>query len=360
MSGKEFENVAAANTPYFTPAQIPASVGGIISRGPGLAFFEATGVTPEGRISPEDLGIWSDEHIPAFADIITFAHSQNQKIGIQLCHAGRKASTVAPWMSFHATSTEELDGWPNDVVAPSAIIHSLGFPTPNELTKEGIQGIKKAFLDAARRAVKAGIDVIEIHGAHGYLLHQFVSPVSNNRTDEYGGSFENRIRLPIEIVDAVRAVIPEIMPLFYRISATDRLEDVFPGEPSWTISDSIELAKILAQHGVDVLDVSSAGNHPKQHLPPRGTEAFHADLSGPIKAAVGDKLIVATVGGINSGKVAQRVLDDEEADVVFVGRHFLKNPGTVWEFAEELGVHIRIAHQIEWAFFGRGVGHPKK
>ncbi len=119
-------------------------------------------------------------------------------------------------MSFHATSTEELDGWPNDVVAPSAIIHSLGFPTPNELTKEGIQGIKKAFLDAARRAVKAGIDVIEIHGAHGYLLHQFVSPVSNNRTDEYGGSFENRIRLPIEIVDAVRAVIPEIMPLFYR------------------------------------------------------------------------------------------------------------------------------------------------
>lgn len=181
-----------------------------------MAFVEATAVTPEGRISPEDVGLWSDEHTRAFFDIITFAHSQNQKIGIQLCHAGRKASTVAPWLSFHATATEELDGWPDEVVAPSAIQHSPGFPHPKELTLEGIERIKNAFVDAAKRAVEAGFDVIEIHGAHGYLLHQFVSPISNKRTDKYGGSFENRTRLSLEIVDAVRAVIPETMPLFYR------------------------------------------------------------------------------------------------------------------------------------------------
>ena len=191
-------------------------VGGIVSRGPGLTFFEATAVSPEGRITPEDLGIWSDEHIPAFKEIATFAHSQNQKIGIQLAHAGRKASTVAPWLSFSATAGEDQDGWPNDVVAPSAIPHSEGFPSPKELTKEGIQRIKQAFVDAAKRAIKAGIDVIEIHAAHGYLLHEFASPVSNHRTDEYGGSFENRTRLHLEIVEAVRAAIPEDTPLFVR------------------------------------------------------------------------------------------------------------------------------------------------
>lgn len=173
-------------------------------------------MTPEGRITPEDLGIWSDEHIPAFQEIITFAHSQDQKIGIQLAHAGRKASSVAPWLSFRATAGEDQDGWPNDDVAPSAIQHSEGFPSPKELTKEGIQRIKQAFVDAAKRALKAGIDVIEIHAAHGYLLHEFASPVSNHRTDEYGGSFENRTRLHLEIIDAVRTVIPEDMPLFVR------------------------------------------------------------------------------------------------------------------------------------------------
>ncbi|PSR80698.1 hypothetical protein PHLCEN_2v6614 [Hermanssonia centrifuga] len=410
-AGKQFVNAAAAGVPYFTPAQIPASgtaldpqpdgkpipklfqplrirglefhnriwlsplcqysakggkptawhmahLGGIILRGPGLSFLEATAVTPEGRITPEDLGIWSDDHISHFADIATFAHSQNQKVGIQLAHAGRKASTVAPWLSFSATATKELDGWPDDVWAPSAIPHSDGFPQPHELTKERIERIKQGFVDAAKRALKAGIDVIEIHGAHGYLLHEFVSPISNHRTDEYGGSFENRTRLSIEIVDAVRAVIPKDTPLFYRISASDRLEDVFPNEPSWTVDDSVKFAEILADHGVDLLDVSSAGNHPKQHLPPKDKAAFHADLSQHIKAAVGDKIIVGTVGGISDGKTAQKVLDDNQADVIFVGRHFQKNPGTVWEFAEDLSVGIVVAHQIEWAFFGRGVGRP--
>lgn len=177
--------------------------------------MEATAVMPKGRISPEDLGVWNDTQKDAFAQIVTFAHSQNQKIGMQLAHAGRKASTVAPWASGRTADVDQ-DGWPDDVVAPSAIQHSAGFPHPKELTKAGIQRITQAFADGARRAVEAGFDVIEIHGAHGYLLHQFLSPISNHRTDEYGGSWENRTRLILEIVDAVRAVIPETMPLFYR------------------------------------------------------------------------------------------------------------------------------------------------
>jgi 2,4-dienoyl-CoA reductase-like NADH-dependent reductase (Old Yellow Enzyme family) len=191
-------------------------VGGIASRGPGVTFLEATAVLPEGRLSPEDLGLWSNEQIPAYKEIATFVHSQNQKIAIQLNHAGRKASTVAPWLSFGATAFEEAGGWPENVFGPSAIPHSDTFPHPKELSREGIQRIKQAFVDATIRSVKAGIDVIEIHAAHGYLLHQFMSPVSNMRTDEYGGSFENRTRLLLEVVDAIRAVIPEDMPLFVR------------------------------------------------------------------------------------------------------------------------------------------------
>ena len=191
-------------------------VGGIISRGPGLSFIEATAVTAQGRISGEDLGIWSDDHIPAFATLTEFAHSQGQKIAIQLAHAGRKASTVAPWLAVWKTQTKELGGWPDDIVGPSAVTHNPELPTPKELTKEGIKDIVNAYGDAARRSVQAGFDVIEIHGAHGFLLHSFMSPNSNFRTDEYGGSFENRTRIILEVVDAIRAVIPADMPLFYR------------------------------------------------------------------------------------------------------------------------------------------------
>lgn len=191
-------------------------VGGIISRGPGFSMVESTSVTPEGRITPEDSGLWCDEQIAPLAKIVTFAHSQNQKIGIQLGHAGRKASTVAPWLSPGATATEAAGGWPEDVWAPSAIPYNDDFPKPKELSKQGIKRVVTAFMDAAKRALRAGFDVIEIHNAHGYLLHEFVSPASNKRTDEYGGSFENRVRLSLEVVDAVRAVIPPDMPLFLR------------------------------------------------------------------------------------------------------------------------------------------------
>ena len=191
-------------------------VGGIISRGPGLSFVEAAAVTPEGRITPEDVGIWSDVHVEPWKRIVDFAHSQNQKIAIQLAHAGRKASTLAPWLHAGAAVSKEAGGWPDDIVGPSDEPWDEKHYTPKPLTKEGIQRIVKAFVDGAKRSLKAGFDVIEIHNAHGYLLGQFLSPAINKRTDEYGGSWENRIRLTLEIVDAVRAVIPPQMPLFLR------------------------------------------------------------------------------------------------------------------------------------------------
>ena len=191
-------------------------VGGIISRGPGLAIMEATAVTPEGRITPEDLGLWSDAHVEALSKITEFAHSQGQKIGVQLGHAGRKASTVAPWVNAPPLATEELGGWPNNVWAPSPIAFQEAYAQPKELSIRDIKRTVRAFADAARRAVEAGFDVIEIHGAHGFLISSFLSSTSNKRTDEYGGSFENRIRFALEVVDAIREVIPQDMPLFFR------------------------------------------------------------------------------------------------------------------------------------------------
>jgi len=209
----------------------------------------------------------------------------------------------------------------------------------------------QAFVDGAKRSLRAGFDVIEIHAAHGYLLSEFLSPSVNKRTDEYGGSFENRIRLLVEIVDAVRAVIPPEMPLFVRVSGTDWLEEVLPNE-SWTGADTVKLAPILAEHGVDLLDVSSGGIHPAQKFKPG--PLMQVPLSDAVKKAHGDKILVGAVGQITNGHLAQKVLDQDSADVIFVGRQFQKNPGTVWAFAEDLGVTITVAHQIEWGFAGRG------
>ncbi|KAI0714069.1 FMN-linked oxidoreductase [Cerioporus squamosus] len=329
-----------------------AHLGGIFTRGPGLTMVEATAVTPEGRITPEDSGLWTDEQIEPLRRIVQFAHSQNQKIGIQLAHAGRKASTVAPWLDMGATATEAVGGWPHDVLAPSAVPYSDTFPNPKELDKQGIKRIVAAFVAAAKRALQAGVDVIEIHNAHGYLLDSFISPASNKRTDEYGGSFENRTRLTLEVVDAVRAVIPPHMPLFLRISATDWLEESLPNEPSWRSEDTVRLAGLLAKHGVDLLDVSTGGVHPAQKI--KGGPAYQAPFAEAVKKAHGDKILVSTVGAITDGHTAESVLDKGQADVVFVGRQFQKNPATVWAFAEDLGVKITVAHQIEWGFAGRG------
>ncbi|KAI5898416.1 NADH:flavin oxidoreductase 1 [Schizophyllum commune H4-8] len=408
MSTKTYENKAAPGVPFFTPAQEPpagtalnpqpdgkpipklftpikirdlelqnrvwlsplcqyssinghaqpdgwhlAHLGGIISRGPGLSIIEAAAISPEGRITPHDVGIWEDSQIEPLKRLTAFAHGQNQKIAIQIAHAGRKASAVAPWLHANAIATKEQGGWPDAVIAPSPIPFEPGVnPVPNELTLDGIKTIVAQSAAAARRAVKAGFDVIEIHNAHGYLLMSFLSPISNKRTDAYGGSFENRVRLTLEVVDAVRAAIPEGMPLFLRISASDRVEakkDEYP--ESWTNEDTIRLAGLLAERGVDLLDVSSGGVALKQDLSEQGAQQRFAK---EVKAALGDKILVGTVGGIVNGKQAEDILHDTGADVALVGKHFQKNPGAVWQFAEDLGTQIYVAHQIEWGFFGRG------
>lgn len=337
-----------------------AHLGGIFTRGPGLSMFEATAVLPEGRITPEDAGLWKDSQIEPMAKIVEFAKSQGQLTAIQLAHAGRKASTVAPWLSFGAVATEDVNGWPNNVKAPSAIPYNEDHCSPKEMTIEDIEEVKAAFVAAAKRAMKAGFDVIEIHNAHGYLLHNFVSPVSNKRTDKYGGSFENRTRLTLEIVDAVRATIPKDMPLFLRISASDWLDQGnFDGE-SWTIKDTVKLAGLIAERGVDLIDVSSAGNHPAQKI--KTGPAYQAPFAQEIKKAVGDKLLVGSVGGITEGKQAQGLLEGESGeplDLVIVGRYFQKTPSLVWQWAEELGVQINVANQIRWGFGGRP-GAPSK
>ncbi|KAH9939934.1 hypothetical protein B0H21DRAFT_697966 [Amylocystis lapponica] len=338
-----------------------AHLGGIFTRGPGLTMVEATAVLPEGRITPQDLGLWNDALIAPFQEIVQFAHAQNQKIGIQLAHAGRKASAVAPWLSFAATATELDGGWPDRVFAPSALQWGPGYAEPKALTTEGIRSVIVAYVEAARRALKAGFDVIEVHCAHGYLLGEFLSPAVNKRTDEYGGSFENRTRLLLEIVDAVRSVIPPDMPLFVRISGTDWLENALPNGSSWRSEDTARLAPILAEHGVDLLDVSSGGTHKDASMSLIDTKtAYQVPLAEAAKKAVGDKLLVSAVGSIKTGHLAEEVLQKGQADAIFVGRGFQKNPGLVWAFAEELGVTITVAHQIEWPFAGRGSSVGRK
>lgn len=332
--------------------------------------MEATSVTAEGRITPEDSGLWLDSQIENLSKITEFAHSQGQKIAIQLGHAGRKASTVAPWLAMGAVATEDVNGWPDNVLAPSAIAYNEDHATPKAFTLEQIEDLKTAWIAAVRRALKAGFDVIEIHNAHGYLLHEFLSPVANQRTDKYGGSFENRTRLTLELVELTRKEIPKDMPLFLRLSATDWLEpDLnpdFKGE-SWTLEDSKKLAPLLAKAGVDLLDVSSAGNHPAQKI--KAGPGYQAPFAKAIKKALGpdSSMLVGTVGTITSGKQAEAILTgkgdgaqgEEELDLAIVGRMFQKNPGLVWAWAEELGVQINVANQIRWGFGGRP-GAPKK
>ncbi|KAK0609101.1 NADPH dehydrogenase afvA [Lasiodiplodia hormozganensis] len=330
-----------------------AHLGGIISRGPGISLAEATGVLAEGRITPHCPGLWKDSQIAPWKRVVDFAHTQNQKLGIQLAHAGRKASTVAPFLSFSAKAPLEDGGWPEDVKGASAVPYDENVCVPKEMTQEDIDEVREGFAAAARRAVEAGFDFVEIHNAHGYLLHSFLSPVANRRTDRYGGSFENRTRLTLEVVDAVRAAIPETMPLFLRISATDWLEEVegFGPEKSWTLADTVRLAEILAEHGVDVLDVSSGGQHPKQKI--KGGPGHQAPFAKAVKEKVGDKMLVATVGTITDGKLANQLLE-EGLDIAAAGRLFQKNPGLVWAWADDLDVQIENAQQIRWGFMGRG------
>ncbi|GAM89356.1 hypothetical protein ANO11243_073930 [Dothideomycetidae sp. 11243] len=326
-----------------------AHLGGIISRGPGLACVEATAVTANGRITPQDMGLWKDSQIAPLARVVEFAHSQNQKIMIQLGHAGRKASTVAPWLSSASLASDKLGGWAGDVVGPSAIAWDSRHADPKEMSTSDIQAFKQSFLASVRRALKAGFDAIEIHAAHGYLLSSFLAEPSNTRTDNYGGSFDNRVRLLLETARETRAVIPDSMPLFVRVNGSDNHKG------GWTDEDTARLAPLLVDAGVDALDVSSGGNHPDQAVDDDGP-AYQAPFAYPAKKAVGEKLLVGTVGNISSGKVAEEQLDSKGLDFVVVGTGFLKDPSLVWTWAEQLGVHVRLPNQIRWGFEGRGHG----
>lgn len=322
-------------------------------------MVEATSVQAVGRPSPEDAGLYLDGHVDMLRREVDFAHSLGTKIGIQLGHAGRKSSTtaltIATMNDVPPTASKETGGWPDEVVGPTNEPFTDQYPTPRALVVSELQRVKEDFVKAAERAVQAGIDVIELHFAHGYLIGSFMSPAVNKRQDQYGGNFENRVRLALEIVQGVRAVIPETMPLFVRISATDWLENhpEYEGE-SWTVKDSAELAVLLAAQGVDVLDVSSGGSHRLQKI--GGGPNYQVALAKEIKKQVGDKLLVSAVGFITSGQQAENVLvggqgeDDTPLDLVAAGRGFLKNPGLVWAWAEELDVSVHMPAQLEWIF----------
>lgn len=305
--------------------------------GAGLVMQEATAVLPEGRISYADLGLWSDEQIGKLRDIVTFIHSQGAKAGIQLAHAGRKASCEVPWRGGGQISALEEKGW--QTVAPSALPFIEGYERPSVLDQQGIDGIIDAFIQAAKRAWEVGYDVMEIHAAHGYLLHQFLSPLSNHRTDQYGGSFENRVRLTLEITDAVKQVWADEKPLFVRISATDWTEG------GWTVDDSIALAALLKSRGVHLIDTSSGGNVPKAIIPSR--PGYQVVFAAQIKAAV--KVLTGAVGLISTPEQAEQVLQDNQADLIFIARESLRNPNFPLYAAHVLGEAIRWPEQYERA-----------
>jgi 2,4-dienoyl-CoA reductase-like NADH-dependent reductase (Old Yellow Enzyme family) len=296
--------------------------------GAGLVMTEAAAVTPEGRISPQDLGIWSDDHVEFLARITRFIHSQGSVAGMQLAHAGRKASTYRPGDGDGAVP-EGAGGWTN-VVAPSAIPFAPNYVQPQPLTLEGIQSVVKAFVAAARRAREAGFRVIEIHAAHGYLLSEFLSPLANHRTDEYGGSLENRMRLLIEVVRAVRRTWPEGAPLFVRISATDWEEG------GWTLDDSVALAKRLKDCGVDLIDCSSGGNVPPTRIPVG--PGYQTPFAERIRREA--QILTGAVGMITGPAQADHVIRTGQADVAIMAREFLRDPYWPLRASRDLGYPV--------------------
>ncbi|MDP4222902.1 MAG: NADH:flavin oxidoreductase/NADH oxidase [Bacteroidota bacterium] len=294
--------------------------------GTGLVITEATSVSPEGRITPGDLGIWSDAHTEVFRRIANFVHGQGAVAGIQLAHAGRKASCAVPWEGGRQLN-EAQGGW--QTVAPSDLPYITGERSPVAFDKEGISKVISDFAAAAGRARSAGFMVVEIHSAHGYLLHEFLSPLSNRRTDEYGGPFENRIRLLLEVVKAVRKNWPEGYPLFVRISSTDWAEG------GWTIEDSVRLASILKESDVDLIDCSSGGNVYNAIVP--AAPMYQVPFSEAIRKT---GILTGAVGFITTALQAESILREGKADLVIIAREMLRNPYFTLNAARELGVDI--------------------
>ncbi|OCB77247.1 NADH:flavin oxidoreductase/NADH oxidase [Flavobacterium crassostreae] len=304
--------------------------------GAALLLQEATAVSPEGRISPGDLGIWSDAQLPKYRAINQFIESQNAIAGIQLAHAGRKASVSVPWQG-----NKKLDplqgGW--QTVAPSAIAYHDTEPVPLALDAQGIQKVLLDFKLAAQRALKAGFKVLEIHAAHGYLLHQFLSPLSNLRTDQYGGSFANRIRLTLQVVAAVQSEWPINLPLFVRISATDWAEG------GWNLEESVALSKILKQEGVDLIDVSTGALVPYQKIPVAPN--YQVPFAERIKKE--SNILTGAVGLITQAAQAEKIVASAQADLVLFGRESLRDPNLALTLAQDLQAEIPWPKQYQRA-----------
>ena len=296
--------------------------------GAGLIISEATAVSPEARITPDDLGLWKDEHMDKLKQIVGFIEKQGSIPGIQLAHAGRKASHASPWKGGNALSTDDVAAW--QTVAPSAVPFRNDEPAPLALDKAGIAKVINDFVVAAQRALQIGFKVAEIHAAHGYLLHEFYSPLSNQRTDEYGGSFENRIRLTVEITEAVRKVWPDELPLFVRISASDWTEG------GWTIEDSVALAKVLKTKGADLVDCSSGGNVPQAKI--NVGPGYQVPFAEAIKKQTG--ILTGAVGIITAPQQAEEILANEQADVIIMAREFLRDPYLPLHAAKALDVDM--------------------
>jgi 2,4-dienoyl-CoA reductase-like NADH-dependent reductase (Old Yellow Enzyme family) len=360
-----------------------ATLGHYALKGAGMVFIEATGVQPNGRITPNCPGIWSDHQTESFRRVSDFIKSQGALSAIQLAHAGRKSSTQPPWISasFKKPSVradESIHGWPNNVVGPTGgdswdgkgMSEDGGFYPPRQMSTEDIKDTVEAFGESARRSVEAGIDVIEIHGAHGYLIHQFLSPITNRRTDQYGGSFENRTRMLREIIQVVRANMPESMPLFLRLSATEWMEDSEIGRQlgSWDLDSTIKIARLLPGLGVDLLDVSSGGNRPDQSVNMFSSKDYQIKMANKIRQAIKQShlhLLIGAVGLITEAEQARDIVEDlaaersigEEADaakemtdakggkepmadVILVARQFMREPEWVLKVAWALGVNV--------------------
>lgn len=360
------------STPSSGPSKgvLPASlyittIGHNVFKGAALAMIEATGVQPNGRITPNCPGLWTDAQQDSLKLLADFIHSQGGLCGVQLSHAGRKSSTQPPLVAQElgkssARALEKDGGWPDDVLAPSGgaelsfdgkgLSPDGGYHVPKEMTHEDIKQLIINYQKSSKRAVNAGVDVVEIHAAHGYLIHQFLSPVSNHRTDAYGGSFENRIRLLVEVTEAVRSIIPQSMPLFVRISATDWM----PHTDSWDEESTIRLAKILSDLGVDLLDVSSGGNCYSAQFDVFTGGDKHTVIALKVKQALvdaGKPMLIGTVGLITEPKKARDLIEGSGGrpgvDVVSLGRQFLKEPDWVLKAGEKLGVELAWPAQIQ-------------
>jgi 2,4-dienoyl-CoA reductase-like NADH-dependent reductase (Old Yellow Enzyme family) len=313
-------------------------LGSFATGGAGLVLTEAAAVTPEGRISPHDLGIWDDAHIPMLRHITEFCRAQGAVMGIQLAHAGRKASTRRPWEQPAGAVPVAEGGWDN-VMAPSAMPFAPNYPVPHALSLDGIAQVIASFRAAAIRALAAGFQVVELHAAHGYLLHEFLSPLSNARTDQYGGSFENRTRLLLEVTDAVRVVWPDALPIMVRISATDWADG------GWTVDESVQLAALLKARGVDLIDCSSGGLAAHQQL--TIGPGYQVPFARRIRAEAG--VPTAAVGLITDAAQAEQIVADGSADLVLLARELLRNPRWPLMAAHTLGASTIWPPQYERA-----------